>query len=215
MYETGVAVVESDPTVQSLVELHFGAGETEPSGLRRDVEAASFPLHNIVMTDHALVHPAADAVQIAGCGPPGGFGIARRTSEAAVVVGQESPQDLVGGVQIAGTGQTQFADQTILEDAPEAFDAALGLRTVGSDVGDAELLEGAAELGRLTLAGELFFHRPVVIVADEDTVAIAVEGQGNAAARKQAAEQVEIAIGSLGGEEFGFQDAAGGVVLEA
>ena len=67
---------------------------------------------------------------------------------------------------------------------------------------DAELSEGAAELGGLTLAGELFFEGPVGIVADEDSAAIAVESQGDAAAAEQAVEQVEIAGGGFGGEEL-------------
>jgi hypothetical protein len=80
---------------------------------------------------------------------------------------------------------------------------------------DAELSEGAAELGGLTLAGELFFEGPVGIVADEDSAAIAVESQGDAAAAEQAVEQVEIAGGSFGGEELSGEDFAGGVVLQA
>ena len=82
---------------------------------------------------------AADAVEIFGSGPPSFFGFARCATEAAVVVGQEAAQDLVGGVQIVGTGQAQLAGETILKGAPETFDASLGLGTLGGDVGDAEL----------------------------------------------------------------------------
>ena len=114
-----------------------------------------------------------------------------------------------------GTGQTQLAGEAILKSAPEAFDAALGLGTLGSDVGDAELLQSAAELSGLAAAGELFFHRPVIVVANEDAVAIAVETEGYAEAAQQAAEQAEIAASVFGGEEFGDQDFAGGVVEEA
>ena len=106
-------------------------------------------------------------------------------------------------------------DETILEDAPEAFDAALGLRAVSGDEGDAELLEGAAELSGLAFAGELFFDRPVVVVADEDTAAITVEGERDAVAAEQAPEQAEIAYGGFRGEELSGKDFAGGVVLHA
>ena len=70
---------------------------------------------------------AADAIEIFGGGTPSFFSFARRTTEAAVVVGQEAAQDLVGGVQIGSTGQTQFTDEAILKCAPKTFDAALGL----------------------------------------------------------------------------------------
>ena len=42
--------------------------------------------------------------------------------------------------------------------------------------------ESAAELSGLALAGELFFDGPVIVVANEDAAAIAVEGEGDAEA---------------------------------
>src|ERR1039457_358269 len=157
---------------------------------------------------------AADAIEIFGSRTPSLFGFAGRTTEAAVVVGQEAAQDLVGGVQIVDTGQTQLAGETILKGAPEAFDAALGLRTLGGDVGDAELIQGAAELGGLAATSELFFHRPVIVIADEDAVAITIETGRYAEAAQQAVEQTEIAASVFGREEFGDGDFAGGVVQE-
>ena len=61
---------------------------------------------------------------------------------------------------------------------------------------------------------QFFFDGPVVIVANEDAVAIAVEGHRHAEARKQAAEQVEIAFGGFGGKERSCENFAGGVVLK-
>jgi hypothetical protein len=130
------------------------------------------------------------------------------------VVRQESAQDLVGGDPIVGTGQTQFAGETILKSAPETFDTALGLRTLGSDVGDAELLQSAAELRGFAATGELFFHRPMIVVANEDAMTIAVETEGYAEAAQQAAEQAEIATRIFGEKEFGDGNFARGVVQE-
>ena len=65
------------------------------------------------------------------------------------------------------------------------------------------------------VAGELFFHRPVIVVAHEDAVAIAVETERDAEAAQQAAEQAEIAARIFGGEEFGDEDFACGVVEKA
>src|SRR5487761_2374696 len=147
--EFGICVIDRDFSFERFVELHFCSGEAEALRLGRDLEAASAPLHDVVVADRALVMKAADVVEVLGSRTPGFFGFASRATEAAVVVGQESAQDLVGGAQIVGAGQTQLAGEAILKGAPEAFDAALGLGTLCSDVGDAELIQGAAELSRL------------------------------------------------------------------
>lgn len=130
---------------------------------------------------------AADAIEVFRGGAPGGFCFARGAVEAAVVVGQEAAQDSVGILQIGGSSQAG----------------------VGRDVGDAELSESAAELGGLTLAGELFLNRPAIVVADEDAVAIAVKTERNTMTAQQAAQQAEIAASVFGGEEFGGQDLGG------
>src|SRR5271163_286812 len=84
--------------------------------------------------------------------------------EATVVVGEGAAQDAIGGLQIAGVRQTKSAGEPILEHAPEAFDAAFGLRALSGYESDAELIESAAELSGLAFSGELFFHRPVIVV---------------------------------------------------
>ena len=61
----------------------------------------------------------------------------------------------------------------------------------------------------------MFLHRPVLVGANEDAVAIAVETEGHAEAAEQAVEQAKIATRVLGGNEFRDQDFAGGVVQEA
>ena len=55
----------------------------------------------------------------------------------------------------------------------------------------------------------------MIVVANEDAVAIAVETEGDAEAAQQAVEQAEIAACIFGGEEFGDEDFARGVVQEA
>ena len=121
----------------------------------------------------------------------------------------------MAAVQIGGPGQAQFAGEAILKGAPEAFDAALGLGTLGSNVGDAELLQCAAELRGFPATCELFFHRPVIVVANEDAVTVAVETEGYAEAAQQAAEQAEIAACVFGGKEFGDENFEGSVIEKA
>jgi hypothetical protein len=213
--ESGVAVKERDPAVESLIEMDFGSGEAEALSLLGDLEALALPLHDVVVADHALVNEAADAVEVFRWGAPSGLQVARTAGKAAVVVCHENTQPGIGGVQIVSLSQAEFAGEAVLEHAPEAFDAAFGLRRAGGDEGDAELIESAAELGGLTFSGELFFHRPEVVVADEDAAMIAVEGEWDTAGTQELTEQREIAGGGFGGEELGGEDFSGGIVLQA
>jgi hypothetical protein len=215
VFEAGVAVVERDPAIEALVQLDFGAGETEASLLRRDLQAAAFPLHDVVVADDAFMEERADALELVGSGTPGFGGVARSAREAAVVVGEELSQDGVGGVDVGSFGEAEFAAQAVLEDTPEAFDAAFGLRRLRGDEGDAELRESAAEWGRLALAGEFFFERPVRIAANEDATAVAVESGGNTGAAEQVLEQAEIAFSGFCGEELRGEDFSSGVILHA
>jgi len=213
--KAGVAVVERDVPVESLIDVDLGTGEAEALSLLWDLEALAVPLHDVVVADHALMNEAADAIQVFGGGTPCGLHFTRPAGEAAVVVGEKEAEHGVGGVQIAGLRQTELAGEAVLEHTPEAFDAALGLWTAGGDEGDAELFERAAELGGLTFSGELFFDGPKVVVAHEDAAVIAVEGKGSAMATQQLTEQREIAEGGFGREELSGQDFSGGVVLQA
>src|SRR5712691_5141963 len=194
--------------------MNFGSGKAETLGMRRNLEAAPVPLHDVVVADGALVPEAADAIEVGRSGTPGFFRFTRRAAEAAVVIGQDVAQNFVGSIEIGRAGQAQLAGEAVLKRAPEAFDAALGLRTAGGDVADAELSQGAAELGGLSFACELFFHRPVIVVAHEDAVTVSVKAERDAVAAQQAAEQAEIAAGVFGGTELGDQDFASGVVQE-
>jgi hypothetical protein len=213
--EFGLCVIDRDLPFERFVDLHFGPGEAEAFRLGRDVERSAVPLHDVVVADAAFVHEAADAIEIFGSGTPGGFCRTRSTSEAAVVVGQEMAQHSIGAVQIGGASQAEFAGEAVLKSAPETFDASLGLWRVRGDVGDTELRQGPAELSGLAFAGELFGERPVIVVADKDAVAIAVETKRHAIAPQHAPEQAEIAASVFGEKELGSQDLAGGVVEKA
>ena len=215
MLQARVAVVEREAPVESLVDLDFGPGEAETMGLLGDLEATTVPLHDIVIADDAFVHETADPFEAFWDRTPGGLLFARLPGETAVVIHDELAQHGVGRVDVVCLGEPQFAGETILEHAPETLDAAFGLWAASGDEGDTELLEGAAELSRLTLSGELFFDRPVVIMAEEDAAAIAVKSPGQAMAAEQLAKQAEIAKSGFRGEELSRQDFTGRVVLHA
>src|SRR2546428_8717595 len=77
VFEAGLAVVERDPPVESLIELDLGSGEAEAPCLGRDLQAAALPLHDVVVADDAFVPERTDAVQIVGRETPGCGGVAR------------------------------------------------------------------------------------------------------------------------------------------
>src|SRR5258706_10464985 len=131
-------------------------------------------------------------------------------------MGAEAGEHGVGLLDVDGLSQTKFVDQAVLTSAPGALDAALGLRRVGGDLLDTELVEGASELRGRLFSGELFGQGPVRIVALEDGVAVAVEAEGNAVHGDHGVQGAEIAHGVFGFElEVCGQDLAGGVVLKA
>src|SRR5260370_42575901 len=80
-----LAVVERDAPIKSLIDLHFGSGEAEAASLLGDLEAAALPLHDVVVTDDAFMHEAADTVEIIRSRAPCGLALARRPGEAAGV----------------------------------------------------------------------------------------------------------------------------------
>src|SRR5437773_9492967 len=139
MMKLAVSVVDLDASSKGFAELHLGTGEAEAFWLGRDLETAAVPLHDVVIADDALVDEAADAAEIFGGRAPSLFRFSGSAAEAAVVVGQEAAQDIVGGDQIGGADEAEFTGKAVLKSAPQALDAALGLRAVGRNVGDAEL----------------------------------------------------------------------------
>src|SRR6266852_6512975 len=98
MLQAGVAVVERQPPIEGLVDLHFGTGEAEAPGLLGDLEAAAFPLHDVVVADGAFMHEAAEALEMFRSGTPRGGGFSGLPGETAVVVGDALAQDGVGRV---------------------------------------------------------------------------------------------------------------------
>jgi hypothetical protein len=73
--------------------------------------------------------------------------------------------------------QPQLAHEPVLQGLPEALDAPLGLRRMRGDEADAEVLQDPAEVRWGLGPGQFFRQGPVRVIADEDTQAIAVQGQ--------------------------------------
>src|SRR5258708_9271435 len=108
MFQAGVAIVERDAPVEGLVDLHFGTGEAEAARLLGDLEATAFPLHDVVVADHALVHQAANTVEALRSGTPRGCPFARLPSKTAVVVGGELLPPGTGDAQTQRSGPRPY-----------------------------------------------------------------------------------------------------------
>src|SRR5271170_7050495 len=117
MFQTGIAVIERDAAIEGLIDLDPGSRKAKAPVLRRDLEEATVPLHDVVVADDAFVAEGADALEIAGSGAPSFGGCARGAREAAVIVGDELAQDRVGRVDIASASQAEFAGEAILQHA--------------------------------------------------------------------------------------------------
>lgn len=81
--ESGISVIDRNPSFERFIELNFCPGEAEALRLGRDWEAAAVPLHDVVAADGAFVMKAADAINLGGNGTPGFFCFARHTLKPA------------------------------------------------------------------------------------------------------------------------------------
>lgn len=91
----------------------------------------------------------------------------------------------------------------------------LAVELSGAMLGDAELFQGAAKPCRLPLADAPAFNRPVIILGNENGVAVRVKAEENFVPLQQAAEQWDIASSFYVGEKPDDRDLASGVVGEA
>jgi hypothetical protein len=176
------------------------------------VDESFYESDGVVVGDRALVATGENAVELPRRATPGGLAVPRRDGESAVVVGHELGQEGAGSLERVDLAQPQFDDKTVLERLPQAFDAALGLRAEGWDVGDAKLLEGVAERSGFLTPLELFFHRPVLVVSFEDARAVTIHALGQSIDSERVAQDEAIAMEILVRAEDKAEDLSGGIV---
>ena len=210
--------VKAQGAVELVGEFDDFSGEAARRRQRRELKDFAGPRDGVVGGDDALIAKAEATVEIEAAGERTevGDGSGGWNGEAAFEVGQESLEHAIGVFQSANLGEAKFADEAVLEGAPEAFDAAFGLGRVGGDLLDAEFFQGATDVSGELMTGEFFGDGPVGIVALEDTVAIAIEAEGDAVGGDYGVQAAEVADGVFGFElKAGGGDTAGGVVGEA
>jgi hypothetical protein len=182
-----------------------GAGAAQRRGAGPDADG-------IVAGDDAAIAATEHERQIGRGAAPHGLLDRGGFAEAAVEVGDELGQVGRGRLDGGDAADPELADEAILQRRPEALDAPLGLRRVSGDVGDAEILQHAAQVGRELAAGQFLGDRPMAIVADEQVQPVAIDGQGQAMGGEQLLEQRGIAVDVLSRAELQGQDLARRVV---
>src|SRR5262245_40691707 len=207
------AVSQDDgAAIEQFTDFDVAARVGASAGPARDLDQARAEAHGVVAGDDARIAAAKDAGEVARRPAPYGRRRGRAVREAAIEVTEEAREERVGGLAGGDAPQAQFADEPILERAPQPFDPALALRTARLYIADAELLEHPAEMRGGLHAGQLLRQAPVLIAADEDANAIAIEGHRQPDARDHLLEHDGVAMQVFGGAEVQRHDLGRGIV---
>lgn len=211
--ETLVVVVNGERAVEEGADVDARARVAAPVWAGMDLEKGAVELHRVVVCDGAPVFEAADAREVWGRRPPGGFWRGRGVREACVVARAEAVKDALGLGEGSGVGEAEFDDQAILEGAKEPFHAPLALRRGRGDPADAEFLKRPPGLSGGDVALELLreaLRGPRI--AMKDAMPIGVGGGRQAIAADELTQQEEIAVRILLGAKDARQDFARGIV---
>jgi len=149
-----ISAIDAQRAIEGMRELDRFSGIAATAGPGRQGDGVRSQSDGVIGGDDALIvqAEAAGKIKAARQGADVASGVGGGTGEVLVGIGAEAGEYGVSFGQSGGASQTKFADQTILTSAPGTLDAAFGLGQVGGDLLDAELVEGASELG----AGLLF-----------------------------------------------------------
>lgn len=212
-------VAYREPAIEMFSDDDAGLGITAAVRPWQDLEQVRPELDGVVVGDDALVGEAADIVEdlLRSERSIRDVRIGRGVSKACIVAGEETRQDRVGLFEGAGTRAPQFADKPAVEGAPQAFDAAFGLRRRGGDPADAELLQGAAELRwRAVEAAQLLGEGGRMAgIAMEDTVPVAIDRDRTPGLLHYCAQNREVARGVFFVPKERGRHFAGGIVDSA
>src|SRR5277367_4144381 len=202
------AVADRQPAVGIIDHGDALAAELAGDLVRFEQEQNLVILQGQAVGNRSLLAPGEDVSEVvAGCqGPMEVLGIVRLLTEAGVVIGQETRQQLIAGGNRANPLKTQFLDQAILQGLVGALDAALCLRCVGAQNVDVEGVQRAPKLGHaVALDGP-------GVIDPKDAVLVAVERYQFAMRLEILAGRPEVVEGRFRLDELQMHQAAGGVV---
>src|SRR5665213_2016782 len=193
-----------------LVDAHGGLDEVRPQRARRDLQTERAPFDGVVVADLAGLLDTEDLAPGTGrVGNEAGAGLLGGDGELRVVGGDVGlGEPAVGGLDPGDPGELQFLRQPVLQGAEGALRAAARFGRVGGDMLDAELPEGAADLGWVALVDLAAGRGRVEVVA----AAITVERTEQAVPRHHLAKPLEARGGAFLLDQEGRVDRAGRVI---
>ena len=206
-------VVHGERAIQACMDIDARPRIAVAVRSRAQLQQRTIQLQRVVVADGAPILEAADAVEVRGRGAPGRLGIRGGLGEAGIVAREKAIQEALGVGQRGGPGEPEFDDEAVLEGAEETLDPTLALGGGGGNPPDAELMQGATNLGGGNGAFEL--EGPALRdarIAVKQAVAVGVGGDRDAIAADEMAEQEEVTVGVFDGPKDGREDFAGSVV---
>jgi hypothetical protein len=134
-----------------MVHPHGGADVMVAVALRRDLQRDAVPVDAVVAADLAGFLDAQDVFERSpGIADEGRALFGRRHRKAGVVLGHEVLSEIaVGGLDGGDLGQSQLRRQPHLQGLEGPLHAAARLGRIGRNMGDPELRQRPADLGRL------------------------------------------------------------------
>src|SRR6476659_7383792 len=150
--------MNGDGLVQMLADQDPTSRQTKTKRLLRDLEASAVESHRVVVVDDAFLLLGTDLVQILsrirkkGCTRLLGF-----YTETGIVEGNPvAAEKFISGFNGGDVAQSEFLRQPALPGAEESFATPPGLRGIGQNQFNAQLVQSSCDLCGIVQA-----HRPV------------------------------------------------------
>ena len=103
--EHAPVVQDDEAAIEQFPELDLLARPAPPAGAGRQLHAAQGEAHGVVVSDAAVIPAGELEREVARRAPPGRLRAGRGPREAPVVVGEESGQEGIGGVERSHAAQ--------------------------------------------------------------------------------------------------------------
>lgn len=146
--------------------------------------------------------------------PESRLSFSRWDGKSLIVARNKLLQDSICLIHVGCAGETELDHKSLLQGLKCTLNASFGLRRMGVDVGNTEFTYDAPNLREgLRLTKKLLLQSSVVLFGrTEDSVAIRIDGHGDAVFYDQLQQHLTVPLEVLRRPEAGGKKAAGSVV---